>query len=197
LHVDDTLNLAPTLIVIDVERGFDDPRWGERNNADAEEKIAEALSAWRAHGAPVIHIRHESPGDDGDDIFVPGTPAVEFKPEAAPFEGEPVITKHVNSAFIGTDLEERLRRDGVQTVAIVGLTTDHCCSTTARMSANLGFDTWVLADAMATFAREAQDGELVPAAEIHRTALASLNNEFAEILDTSEAVARLEQSSRS
>jgi nicotinamidase-related amidase len=194
MPVDETLNLAPTLIVIDVERAFDDPLWGERNNPEAEAKIAEALRAWRAHGAPVIHVRHESTGDDGDDVFVSGTPAVEFKPEAMPFEGEPVITKHVNSAFIGTDLEERLRRDGVQTVAIVGLTTDHCCSTTARMSANLGFETWVLADAMATFAREAPDGELVPAAEIHRTALASLNQEFAEILDTREAVARLEES---
>lgn len=190
--MDETLSLAPTLIVIDVERAFDDPRWGERNNPEAEAKIAEALSAWRAHGAPVIHVRHESTGDDGDDFFVPGTPAVEFKPEAVPFEGEPVITKHVNSAFIGTDLEERLRRDRVQTVAIVGLTTDHCCSTTARMSANLGFETWVLADAMATFEREAPDGESIPAAEMHRTALASLNVEFAEVLDTSEAVARLE-----
>ena len=184
---------APTLIIIDVERGFDLPSWGERNNPEAESKIAEALTAWRTHGAPVIHVRHESSGDDGDDIFIPGTQAVDFKPEALPLDGEPVITKNVNSAFIGTDLEECLRRDGVEAVAIAGLTTDHCCSTTARMAANLGFETWVLADAMATFAREAPDGELIPAGEMHRTALASLNQEFAEILDTSEAVARLER----
>jgi hypothetical protein len=38
---------------------------------------------------------------------------------------------------------------------------------------------------------------MVPAAEIHRTALASLNHEFAEILDTSDAVARLESTTSS
>ena len=179
----------PTLLVIDVQRAFDDPAWGERNNPGAEAKVAEALAGWREHGAPVIHVRHSSAEPDG--TFVPGTEAFEFKPEAEPLDGEPVITKDVNSAFIGTDLEERLRSAGVSAVAVVGLTTDHCCSTTARMAANLGFDTWVLGDAMATFARRAPDGELIGAQEMHRTALASLHEEFAEVLDTDAAIARL------
>jgi nicotinamidase-related amidase len=102
-----------------------------------------------------------------------------------------VITKDVNSAFIGTDLEERLRSAGVSAVAVVGLTTDHCCSTTARMAANLGFETWVLGDAMATFARRAPDGEVIGAETMHRTALASLHKEFAEVLDTGAALERL------
>jgi nicotinamidase-related amidase len=63
---------------------------------------SEALSAWRERGAAIIHVRHESPPDEG--VFLVGTPGVEFKPEAAPLPSEPVITKHVNSAFIGTDL---------------------------------------------------------------------------------------------
>ena len=179
----------PTLIVIDVQQEFDDPAWGERNNPGTEGKVAEALSAWRERGAPIIHVRHESPPEEG--VFLAGTPGVEFKREAAPLPGEPVITKHVNSAFIGTDLEERLRGDGVDTVAIVGLTTDHCVSTTARMAGNLGFETWVLADAVATFARKAPDGELIPAETMHRTALASLNGEFADVIDTDAAIGRM------
>jgi nicotinamidase-related amidase len=179
----------PTLIVIDVQRAFDEPGWGERNNPGAEAKVAEALAGWREYGAPVIHVRHRSADPDG--TFVPGTQAFEFKPEAEPFDGEPVITKDVNSAFIGTDLEERLRNAGASAVALVGLTTDHCCSTTARMAANLGFETWVLGDAMATFARRAPDGELIGAEEMHRTALASLHDEFAEVLDTDAALERL------
>ena len=179
----------PTLLVIDVQRAFDDPAWGERNNPGAEAKVAEALAGWREHGAPVIHVRHRSAEPDG--TFVPGTEAFEFKPEAEPLDGEPVITKDVNSAFIGTDLEERLRSAGASAVAVVGLTTDHCCSTTARMAANLGFDTWVLGDAMATFARRAPDGELIGAQEMHRTALASLHEEFAEVLDTDAALERV------
>ena len=180
---------APTLIVIDVQRAFEDPAWGARNNPDAEARIADAIEGWRRSGAPVIHVRHASAEPDGE--FVPGTPAFEFKPEAQPQDGEPVITKAVNSAFIGTDLEARLRADGVESVALVGLTTDHCCSTTARMAANLGFETWVLGDAMATFDRRAPDGELLPADLIHRAELASLHDEFAEVVDTETALARI------
>jgi nicotinamidase-related amidase len=182
--------MNPTLIVIDVQQEFDDPAWGERNNPGAEDKVAEALGAWRERGAPIIHVRHESPPDEG--VFLAGTAGVEFKCEAEPLPGEPVITKHVNSAFIGTDLEKRLRADGVDTVAIVGLTTDHCVSTTARMAGNLGFETWVLADAVATFARKAPDGDLIPAETMHRTALASLDEEFAEVIDTEAAIERLD-----
>jgi nicotinamidase-related amidase len=180
---------APTLIVIDVQRAFDDPAWGERNNPGAEARIAEAIAGWRERAAPVIHVRHRSAEPDG--TFIPGTDAFEFKPEAQPLDGEPVITKDVNSAFIGTDLEERLRAEGVTSVALVGLTTDHCCSTTARMAGNLGFETWVLGDAMATFARRTPDGELIGAEEMHRTALASLHDEFAEVISTATALERI------
>jgi nicotinamidase-related amidase len=179
----------PTLIVIDVQRAFDDPAWGERNNPGAEQRIAEAIAGWRARGAPIIHVRHRSADPEGR--FVPGTPGFEFKPEAEPGEGEPVVTKEVNSAFIGTDLEDRLRAAEVETVALAGLTTDHCCSTTARMAANLGFHTWVLGDAMATHARRAPDGGLIDAELMHRTALASLDEEFAEVMPTAEALRRI------
>jgi nicotinamidase-related amidase len=179
----------PTLILIDVQRAFDDPGWGPRNNPEAEARVAEALAGWRAAGAPIIHVRHR--GTEAGGSFLPGTAAFEFKEEAAPLEDEPVITKDVNSAFIGTDLEARLRDEGVETVALAGLTTDHCCSTTARMAGNLGFETWVLGDAMATFDRRAPDGEQIPADVMHRTELASLHDEFAEVLDTGEALARL------
>ena len=176
---------APTLIVIDVQRAFDDPSWGERNNPEAERNVARAIEGWRKRGAPLIHVRHESEG-----LFAPGSGGAEFKPEAQPRVEEPVLTKNVNSGFIGTDLEERLRAEGAETVAIVGLTTDHCVSTTVRMAANLGFETWLLEDATATYAREAPGGELIPAETMHRTAIASLHEEFAEILGTDEALAR-------
>ena len=181
-------SVLPTLIVIDVQQAMDDPARGERNNPEFERNLAAALEAWRERGAPVIHVRHES--TDGGQ-FIPGTPAFDYKPEARPREGEPEITKNVNSAFIGTDLEERLRRDGAEVVAIAGLTTDHCCSTTARMAANLGFATWLLEDALATHDREAPDGERISADAMHRTELASLNGEFGEVMPVERAVARL------
>ena len=157
---------------------FQPPPFAERN-------VARVLDAWRAQGAPIIHVRHESQGG-----FAPGSETAEFKPEAQPRDGEPVLTKNQNSAFVGTDLEQRLRSEGVETVAIMGLTTDHCVSATTRMASDLGFEAWVLADATATHERRSFDGELIPADTIHRTALASLHGEFAEVLKTDDALAR-------
>lgn len=176
----------PTLILIDVQRAFDDPRWPERNNPDAEARIADLLAAWRESGAPVVHVRHESKRPTG--IFKRGTDAYEFKPEAQPSDGEPIVEKNVNSGFIGTDLEQRLRDAGAESVVIAGLTTDHCVSTTARMAGNLGFETVVVADASATHARGDFDAET-----IHRTALASIDGEFCQVLDAAEAIRRLDQ----
>jgi nicotinamidase-related amidase len=182
---------APALLVIDVQRAMDDPRWGRRNNPDAESRIARLLSAWRRGGAPVFHVRHESSSPDG--LFKPGTEAFEFKDDASPLPDEPVVDKRVNSAFIGTDLEDTLRESGVETVVIAGLTTDHCCSATARMAGNLGFETWFVADATATFPRTAPDGTDIDAETMHRAELASLHGEFADVISADEAIARLER----
>jgi nicotinamidase-related amidase len=168
--------------VIDVQKAFDDPRMGKRNNPEAEKNIARLLEAWRKSGRPVIHVRHDSV--EAGSLLGPGRPGNEIKAEAQPQTGETVIGKHVNSAFIGTDLERQLRSAGRDCVVCVGLTTDHCVSTTARMAGNLGFKTIVVADATAMFDRQSYDGSLVPAAEIYRGALASLHGEFAEITTT-------------
>ena len=182
----------PTLLVVDVQRAFDEPAWGPRNNPEAEERVAALLAAWRDGGAPVVHVRHRSTSPDG--LFRGGN--FDFKPEAMPLDDEPVLEKTVNSAFIGTDLEQRLRSTGSGPLVIAGLTTDHCCSTTARMAGNLGFETWFISDATATFDRAGPDGEVIDAATMHRTALASLHGEFAEVIDAEESIARLKQRER-
>ena len=182
------------LLLIDVQKAFDDPRMGKRNNPQAEANIARLLAAWRARGRAVIHVRHDSV--EPQSLLRPGQPGNEIKAEARPREGEPVISKHVNSAFIGTDLEQRLRTARQNSVVIVGLTTDHCVSTTARMAGNLGFSTVVVADATAAFERKAFDGAVVPADEIYRGALASLHGEFAEVVTTEQVLAELQYSAK-
>lgn len=177
----------PTLLVIDVQRALDDPSFGERNNPDFERNLATLLDAWRGRGAPVVHVRNVNPSG----LFARDNPGFEYKPEAAPLEGEPEFVKHANSAFIGTDLEERLRADGVKTVAVAGLTTDHCCSSTVRMASDLGFDTWAIEDAMATHARPDGAGGDLSADTMHRAALASLAGEFAEVMRLEAALERL------
>jgi nicotinamidase-related amidase len=170
------------LIIIDVQKGFDDPQWGRRNNPGAEAAIARLLEAWREAKRPIFHVQHLSRNPASP--LRPGQSGVEIKDIVAPLAGETVITKRVNSAFIGTDLEDRLRRAGIENLVLAGLCTDHCVSTTARMAANLGYSVVLPADASATFDRTGYDGKVYPAEEIHRTALASLHGEFATVVET-------------
>jgi nicotinamidase-related amidase len=172
------------LILIDVQQGMDDPRLGPRNNDDAEQHITALLDAWRDTGRPVIHVQHMS--REPDSPFRPERPGNAFKVEATPLVDEPVFQKQVNSAFIGTDLEGYLRQRGIQELILVGLTTDHCVSTSARMAANLGFTVTVVADATATFDRVSYDGAAFNAEQMHQAALASLHSEFATIRRSQE-----------
>ena len=103
-----------------------------------------------------------------------------------PKEGEEVISKTVNSAFIGTTLEQQLKERRVTQIVIAGLTTPHCVSTSARMAANLGFEVVVVSDATAAFEWLAHDGAKIAAESMHFHALAALNAEFASIRSTSE-----------
>jgi nicotinamidase-related amidase len=177
------------LVIIDVQDGFKDPYWGPRNNPGAEAVIATLLAAWRKAGRPVYHVRHLSTNPKSP--LRPGQPGAEIMAEARPLPGEPVIEKNVNSAFIGTDLEARLRKAGHKNLVLVGLTSDHCVSTTTRMAANLGFTATVVEDAVATHDRVGFDGVKYPAEQVHRLALASLQGEFAEVTTSAALLKRL------
>ncbi|HMC85840.1 MAG TPA: cysteine hydrolase family protein [Chitinophagaceae bacterium] len=174
----------PALILIDIQKGFDDVEYwgGGRNNPDAELRASELLRLWRDNGFPIFHVQHCS--------TIPTSPLHEthagnqFNDLVAPKEQEPIIKKKVNSAFIGTDLQAQLDNAKITTLVIAGLTTDHCISTTTRMAANLGYETFLVAAATATFNKKGINGQIFPAELIHQTALASLDKEFATVITT-------------
>jgi nicotinamidase-related amidase len=172
------------LILIDIQKGFDEPHWGERNNPGAEANIARLLSAWRESGRPVFHVKHNSRLPKSP--LHPSNTGNAFKDFATPRAGEPSISKDVNSAFIGTGLEQALRDIDVNEVVIVGLTTPHCVSTSTRMASNLGFKTTIVSDATAAHAGKGPDGKPIDAETMHYHALAALNGEFASIVTTAE-----------
>jgi nicotinamidase-related amidase len=176
------LDVTTALVIIDVQDVFDEPRWGPRNNPDAEANIARLLHEWRRTGRPIFHVRHLSPAAHSS--FHVSHAGSRIKQIVHPLEGEPVIEKSVNSAFIGTNLEDRLHRAGITGLLMTGLTSNHCVETTTRMGGNLGFDTYFVSDATATFDRRGPDGVLHTAEEIHSMTLSNLNDEFATIVDT-------------
>lgn len=173
--------MARALLLIDIQDGMDSPDWGARNNPDAETNAARLLAGFRATGRPVIHVRHLSmraasplhPSKGGNAI----------KTVVAPQNGEPVLDKSTNSAFIGTDLEARLHALGANGVVISGLSTPQCISTSMRMAANLGFDVWLAHDACAAFSSHAQNDwnpnlPAMSAQQIHDAEISMLHGEF-------------------
>ena len=182
----DSLPQDAVLLIIDVQKGMDDPHYGSRNNPQAEDHMARLLAAWRASGRPVFHVQHMS--TEPDSPLRPDQPGNAIKDAVRPLDGEPLFQKSVNSAFIGTDLEDRLRSAGYDTLVIVGLTTQHCVSTTARMAGNLGFKTYLAADATAAFDSTGYDGKHYSAEEVHQISLATLHGEFATVVETGEVL---------
>ena len=184
-------NQNTALLLIDLQKGFDDEAFwgGNRNNKDAESNCALLLDKWRELNLPIYHIIHSS--QERNSKLHKSHPGFEIKDFAKPMKNEPLLIKEVNSGFIGTDLEQQLKNSNIHKLVIVGLTTNHCISTTTRMAGNLGFDTILVADATATFDRIGINGEVFPAEIIHQTTLASLNEEFAEVITTKEVLERI------
>ena len=69
---------------------------------------------------------------------------------------------------------------------IVGMTTNHCISTTVRMSGNLGYETYLISDSTACYNTIGLDGKEIDCNVIFNSAMASLKNEFAEIISSKE-----------
>lgn len=176
----------PALLIIDVQQGLDDPKLGQRNNPDAERNMARLLAAWREAERPIYHVQHMSTNPESP--LWPEKAGNAIKPEVAPQGDEPLYQKSVNSAFIGTELEQHLKDAGITDLLIVGLTTDHCVSTSVRMASNLGFRVQLVADATAAHERAGYDGAHYPAETIHQLALVNLQDEFAEIVTTDVAL---------
>lgn len=183
------------LLIVDVQKGFDEPYWGQRNNPQAEQNIAVLLQLWRESERPVVHVQHLSTTPTSP--LRPHYVGSEIKDIVQPSSGETVFQKSVNSCFIGTGLEAWLRDHNYNTLVIVGLTTPHCISTTTRMAGNLGFHTYLVSDATAAFEMTGFDGQKYNADEIHAVSLATLHQEFATVLDTQTLLSLLQSERQS
>jgi nicotinamidase-related amidase len=179
------------LVVVDVQKAFDDAGfWGRRNNPACEENLAALIAAWRKRGQPVVFVRHDS--EEPASPLRPGEPGNAFKDVIS---GEPdlLVAKHVNSAFHGDpDLAGWLGAAGVETIVVCGIQTNMCCETTARVGANLGFDVRFAIDATHTFDLADHDGGTISAEELARVTAANLDPEFGRVVSTADAIAELD-----
>lgn len=185
-----TASSATALLVIDAQESFrlraDD--WASTANPAVLENIALLVAHAREIGDSVVWITHSEPGSGG--AFDPARGFVRVMEELAPLASEAALTKTTINAFGSTDLEERLRRAGVDRVVVCGIRTEQCCETTTRVAADLGFDVEFITDATTTSAiPEAGSLAAVSGADIMRRTESILSARgFATISSTRERI---------
>jgi len=180
------INKNPALILVDIQKAFlekDYPGF-KRNNPNAEQISGDILKKWRQLNLPIIHVRHSSKNPNSK--LHKSKPGYEFNDFVKPTTHEIVITKKVNSAFIGTNLENILIKNKINTLVFVGMTTNHCISSTVRMSGNLGFETILISDSTACYNTKGIGGQIIDCDIIFESTIASLNEEFATVIKSKE-----------
>lgn len=180
------------LLLIDVQKGINVfEHWGggptgRRNNLEAEDRMQALLTEWRAADLPVFWTRHDSREDASPLKFHLTTGAQIDGFDPAP--EDVVIEKDVNSAFVGTDMELRMRQRGVSRLVVAGFFTNFCVETSVRMSGNMGYDTYLVHDACATCNRIGPDGTDYDPQVLHDISVANLHGEFCTALTTEQTV---------
>jgi nicotinamidase-related amidase len=171
---------STALLVIDMQRDFVEPGgFGELLGNDVSRlrevipPLARVLDAWRMAGLMVVHTREghvpdlsDCPpsklargrleigiGDRGPlgRVLVRGEFGHDIVPELAPLPGEPVVDKPGKGAFYATDLDLILRRGGVRSLVVTGVTTEVCVSTTVREANDRGYECLVLEDCVGSY----------------------------------------------
>lgn len=172
------------LLIIDMQQCMSKAVIPERNNPEAEARIQELLSAWRLANWPVIHLHHIS--REANSGFRPSQAGAAFQSEFEPRADEAIFEKNRPDAFCNTGLERWLHVRGIQDLVIAGVSTNNSVEATARSAGNLGFTTYVVANACFTFPKLDYHGVLRSADEVHAMSLANLADEYAEIITSSD-----------
>jgi nicotinamidase-related amidase len=193
------------LLLIDNQIGLDHPTYygTDRSNPSYYKNLPALLKRFRAlrqefgeDNISIIHVYHKSIFENSP---LYGSPGMDFYPFAVPLPDEPVISKQVHSAFGGTTLEQMLRQRNVRTLFIAGAVTDHCISTSVRAASDLNVTKHMTSeghvtqgciilveDATYCFGKSGID-----ALTVHKVNVASLKDEFCEIMTTAQVLIEL------
>jgi nicotinamidase-related amidase len=177
------------LIVLDVQKAIDDPRWNSKNNPGCADVIAKLLGAFRAADLPVIHIRHEET-NPASSFYVDG-PGQPFKDEALPLDGEKVIAKQQNCAFVGTTLEKQLHENGIKRLIFTGVVIHNSMDVTIRLAHCLGFENWLVLDATTAIDVTDANGKTFAAQDVFDLYAAVLASEYCSLTHSDDVISAL------
>lgn len=170
------------LIIINAQKGLLDATQDGRNNSEAERNIAKVLEFWRSKNREIVHVKHIS--NDPNSKFFYKSAGCDFLESLVPQNQEKVVEKTKSSAFSETSLEQFLNKETSTNIILVGFTANECIDATARDATSMGFQTFVVGDATATFDMRDPLGKLVKADRIHKLTLANINAFYASVVNT-------------
>jgi nicotinamidase-related amidase len=180
------------LLPIDMQKGFDQASWPKRWNSNVDHNGLKVLAAWRKQNHTIVHVQHNSV--IAGSTLHPENEGNSFRTGFTPHKGEKLVTKSVNSAFIGTDLDIHLRRINAKSIVTFGISTDMCVSTIIRMGSNMGWRMILIEDACDCFEQKNSDGQIISARAMHQAHIATLGVEFCKVITTEQLLTHITNS---
>lgn len=174
------------LVVIDFQNEYFSGRMPIPDGAAALAKTRELITFADSHKIPVYHVQHVAPA--GSPVFALDGQTVRFHPDMQPRLQDVVLQKSTVSVFASTDLDQQLKKAGIQTLIISGLMTHACVAGAARDAAPLGYNVIVASDASATRAITRANGVSIDKDSLHKAALAEVEDTFGDVLSTAQIV---------
>ena len=165
------LNAKKTaLVVIDLQEGILPFAGGPHRADDVVERAASLAKKCRQQGSPVVMVRVGWSADFAEALKQPvdaqaGAPTLPenwwsyplaLEKQASDIE----VTKRQWGAFYGTDLELQLRRRGIDTIILCGISTNIGVESTARNAWELGFNLILVEDACSAATAEQHQGSM-------------------------------------
>ena len=171
MSTDFRINIEKTaLVVIDLQKGIVSMQTEPHSSKVVIENTVKILTEARRRDIPVFLV-HVTPSPDLKDALRPVSETSyqmskydsswsEYVPELSIQPSDFLITKHQWGAFYGTDLDLQLRRRGIDTIILCGISTNFGVENTGRFAYEYGFNQIFVSDAMAARSKEEHEHPL-------------------------------------
>ncbi|MDZ4186241.1 MAG: isochorismatase family protein [Desulfuromonadales bacterium] len=176
------------LIILDVQDAIDQPVWNDKSHPDYLAVIQRLLQFWRSNGWPVLHVKHDEKRPTSS--YYLHAPWNGIKQEVAPIEGEAIIIKNENCAFIGTQLDATLKGMNANRIVLTGVVIHNSMDATIRAGKALGYSIILPSDATTAVPVTGLGGTRWDASTVYELTLAILGAEYAEVMSSEDVIAR-------
>ena len=170
------------LILVNVQKSFLDPIWGMSSTPHAQSTIIKILNKWRTTGNPIVYVKHTT--EDRNHPFYINSEGCKIMEGLEPNKDDLVVHKSSASAFNDTNLGIDFTEMGINSIVLVGFTASECIDATAKQAKDLGFKSFVISDATATFQMPTNIDKKYTAHAIHDFTMTRLNKVFAEVIES-------------